>query len=295
MTSPIPDTPDWPPRKPRDDEIDVCGITHRGKVRPQNEDHFLLATLRKRLDVISSSLPSLEELPHGDERVAFLAMVADGVGGANKGEEASRVALAEITQYISESARCYYQTESDGSDFVKALEEAAAVCHQRVIERAKADPSTEGMATTLTLYIGVWPWTYLVQVGDSRYYIYNKGELTQVTRDQTLAQDLTDSGIMAAAAAQKSRYAHVLSSSIGGPESAPVVKRLPASWDNIHLLCSDGLTKHVPDDKIAERLGSMTSAKQTCDDLLQDALDAGGTDNITIIVGRGVRRDRRKP
>lgn len=295
MDSPEETAADWPPRKPRDDEIDVWGVTHRGRVRPNNEDHFLLATLRKRLEVLSSSLPDLHELPVGDERVAFLAMVADGVGGANKGEEASRVALAELTQYISESARCYYQTESDGSDFVKALEEAAAICHQRVIERARADPESRGMATTLTIYIGVWPWSYLLQVGDSRYYIFNKGGLKQVTRDQTLAQELTDSGIMAAAVAQTSRFAHVLSSSIGGPESAPVVTRLPASWDNVHLLCSDGLTKHVPDDKIAERLRTMTSAKQVCDDLLQDALDAGGTDNITIIVGRGVKKDRRKP
>ena len=276
------------PRKPRDDEIDVYGITHQGKVRTHNEDHFLLGSLRKRLDVISSSLPGTAPLPLADERVAFLAMVADGVGGARRGEEASRIALAEVTQYITESARCYYQTEADGSDFVKALEEAAAVCHERILKRAQDDPSAAGMATTLTLYIGVWPWTYLLQVGDSRYYIYNRSGLTQITRDQTLAQELTDSGIMAAAVAQKSRFAHVLSSSIGGPSSAPVVKRLPASWENTHLLCSDGLTKHVSDSQIEERLRTMTSAKQVCETLLQDALDAGGTDNITIIVGRGV-------
>ncbi len=276
------------PRKPRDDEIDVCGITHVGIVRKENQDHFLLGSLRKRLDILSSSLPATKELPLEDERVAFLAMVADGVGGGRKGEEASRAALEEVTQYITESARCYYQADLDGADFVDALKEAAALTHRRIIERGQGDPDVTGMATTLTLYIGLWPWTYLLQVGDSRYYIFCKGVLKQISRDQTMAQELADQGIMAPEVAKASRLAHVLSSSIGGPESAPVVTRLPASWDNVHLLCSDGLTKHVSDEQIAKRLSEMTSSQQACDALLQDALDGGGTDNITIIVGRGV-------
>jgi protein phosphatase len=67
-----------------------------------------------------------------------------------------------------------------------------------------------------------------------------------------------------------------------------VVTRLRADWQNVHLLCSDGLTKHVGDARIAEVLGAMTSARQACEQLLQDALDGGGTDNVTIIVGRTV-------
>jgi serine/threonine protein phosphatase PrpC len=70
-----------------------------------------------------------------------------------------------------------------------------------------------------------------------------------------------------------------------------VVTRLAAGWENVHLLCSDGLTKHVSDARIAERLGAMTSAREVCEELLQDALDGGGTDNITIIVGRAVAKD----
>ena len=97
---------------------------------------------------------------------------------------------------------------------------------------------------------------------------------------------------MARAAAFSSRWANVLSSSIGGPQTAPVVTRLPAAWDNIHLFCSDGLTKHVPDEKIAERLRTLESSKQACEALLQDALDGGGTDNVTIIIGRTIRKDR---
>jgi protein phosphatase len=70
-----------------------------------------------------------------------------------------------------------------------------------------------------------------------------------------------------------------------------VVTRLLAELDNVHLMCSDGLTKHVSDERISERLASMTSAKQVCEQLLQDALEDGGTDNVTIIVGRGIPKE----
>jgi protein phosphatase len=83
----------------------------------------------------------------------------------------------------------------------------------------------------------------------------------------------------------------VLSSSIGGSQSAPVVTRFDIGWKDVGLLCSDGLTKHVSDDRIRERLTSMTSARQVCEDLLQDALDDGGSDNITVVVARAMRQD----
>ena len=146
------------------------------------------------------------------------------------------------------------------------------------------------MATTLTVVLGVWPWVYLLQVCDSRYYNFANGALTQITRDQTMAQELVDQGVMTRSAAFASRWANVLSSSIGGEQTAPVVTRISNNWESVHLLCSDGLTKHVSDERIAERISQMTSAKQACEALLQDALDDGGTDNITIIVGRSVKQ-----
>ena len=160
--------------------------------------------------------------------------------------------------------------------------------HQRVLERASADKGLRGMATTLTLWIITWPWAYLLQFGDSRYYLYRDGALQQVTRDQTLAQELIDRGVMTRSAAAGSPLTHVLSSALGGDQSAPVVTRIQATWDDVHLLCSDGLTKHVPDARIAGRLATMTSARQACEALLQDALDGGGTDNVTIAIARAV-------
>src|SRR5216110_3298213 len=271
-------------RRPRDDEIDSYGVTHPGKVRPDNQDHFLIGRLRGRLDIRVSSLPDADRLPIEEERVGSIMMVADGVGGGLKGEKASRIALEEITQYISEAARCYYRDNDGDQDCMHALERAACIVHEKVVEQAAGDPEAEGMATTLTLFIGVWPWAYLLQVGDSRYYQYRDAVLSQISRDQTMAQVLVDQGIMSRSLSEHSPLSNVLVSSIGGAQTAPVVTRMPNSWDNIHLLCTDGLTRHVSDERIAERLGSMHSAQQACEDLLQDALDAGGTDNITIIV-----------
>src|SRR5687767_9826424 len=273
-------------RKPHDDEIDVYGLTHQGLTRPSNQDQFLIASLRQRLKVQQSSLPDLNELPVAEDRLASLMMVADGVGGGKKGEAASQLAVEELAQYITKSVRCYYTADTGDSDFTQALETGAIECHRAVLARGAEDPDTAGMATTITLWIGVWPWCYLVQVGDSRYYQYRDGNLIQISRDQTMAQELLDSGTFARAVVANSPLANVLTSSIGGSQTAPVVKRLPNSWSTTHLLCSDGLTKHVPDARIAERLGAMKSARQVCEDLLQDALDGGGTDNITITVGR---------
>jgi protein phosphatase len=105
-----------------------------------------------------------------------------------------------------------------------------------------------------------------------------------------MAQELIDAGVMARAEAQRTRWAHTLSSAIGGKQTAPIVTRLDQQWGNTGLLCSDGLTSHVSDERIRERLRHMTSARQVCEDLLQDALDGGGTDNITVLVGRTVRK-----
>lgn len=280
-----------PGRKPRDDELDVFGLTHQGKVRENNQDHFLIASLRKRMEVHLTSLPS-NELQAGNERLAFLAMVADGVGGGPKGEEASRLAAEAITRYVTESMQCYYAAEAwDDESFPNALEEAALHCHMDLTRRAEGDPELHGMATTLTLWLGVWPRAYLLQVGDSRCYLLRNGELSQISRDQTLGQALVDQGVFTRTDALNTRWAHVLASAIGGPEAAPAVTRLDQAWGDAGLLCSDGLTKHVSDDRIRERLMAMTSAKQVCEALLEDALDDGGSDNITILVGRSVRHD----
>ena len=272
-------------RKPRDDEIDVYGLSHQGKVRKDNQDHFLVASVHKHINVLLSNL-SENDQPHvEDERLAIIAMVADGVGGSDGGEEASATTLEVAMKYVAQSTDCYYRGNGSDEGFIHALQDAALKSHEAVLARATDGRS---MATTLTLWMGVWPVYYLMQVGDSRYYQFRENTLTQVTRDQTIAQDLIDQGVFTRAQAARSQFSNVLSSAIGGESAMPVVTRMRADWMNVHLLCTDGLTKHVSDAQIAERLRSMTSAKQAAEQLLQDALDGGGTDNITIVIGRAV-------
>jgi protein phosphatase len=277
-------------RKPEDAELDVHGLTHVGKVRSINQDQFLIASIHKRVQIQATSLGDQDQLPLGDERLAFLAMVADGVGGNTHGEQASATAVATALRYVTESMNCYYRADSTDESFVQELQAAAMRAHEAVVAEAAEDGKTRKRATTLTLYMGVWPHYYLLQVGDSRYYVYRDGVLTQISRDQTIAQDLVDAGALTKTAATRTPLAGVLSSAIGGSETMPVVTAMPADWDKVHVLCSDGLTKHVTDERIAEVLAGMTSAKQAAEQLLQEALDGGGTDNITIIIGRTVPR-----
>jgi serine/threonine protein phosphatase PrpC len=281
-----------PERKPRDDEIDVYGLSHTGKVRKDNQDRFLLATIHKRVEVVDSNLDDPEHLPSGEQRLAFVAMVADGVGRGVGGADASTTTIETVMQYVNDGIIAYYGARDDEAEFTELLQAAAKRAHEAVVRRRQAQGVTGTMATTLTMYIGVWPTYYLLPLGDSRYYMWRSGKLTQVTRDQTMAQDLVDDGVLTRAAAARTPMASVLSSAIGADNSDPVVTRLRGDWGHVHLLCSDGLTRHVTDDRIAEVLGSMTNSKQACEQLLQEALDGGGTDNITIIIGRAVPKEQ---
>jgi serine/threonine protein phosphatase PrpC len=277
-------------RRPREDEIDAHGVTHTGKVRRDNQDHYLLCSLRRQIVVRGSSIPQADTvLGTESERLASMAMVADGVGGAAKGETASRVALTGIARYVSRSLRCYYRSE-EGEDFSETLQQGARECHEELRRLAEEESEHRGMATTLTLFLSVWPRAYLLQVGDSRCYLLRNGELTQITRDQTMAQEMVDLGIMKPEQVAGTRLEHTLTSSIGGSHTQPTVTRFDMNWGHVLLLCSDGLTRHVSDDRIREVLRSMTSARQASETLLQEALDGGGTDNITVVVARAVRR-----
>ncbi len=274
-------------RKPLDSELDIYGLTHVGLVRQSNQDHFLISTLRREVVVHQTSLPPAEARSTS-ERMAFLAVVADGVGSSVMGGEASRQAVEGILHYVSACSECFYRLDpGDFAGLQRALDDAVMRVHGEIArEREEGPPDARGMATTLTLWLGVWPYAYLLQVGDSRCYVLRGGTLSQISRDQTVVQDLVDAGVLTQTQAQKSPLSHVLSSAIGGQEAAPVITRFEQTWDQVGMLCSDGLTKHVSDERIAEVLREMTSSRQACETLLQEALDAGGSDNVTIVIGR---------
>ncbi len=287
--------PDAVPTEPRDQDVDAYGLTHTGLVRPHNEDHFFLGALSREGLVDRTSLPSDEQPPAGEgpivdpERMVSLAIVADGVGSGGGGEEASRLAVRVTVEHVQQGFKAAHKLESaDPEAFTRLLSDAALACHETLRERAESGKGPR-FATTLTLWLGLWPHGYLLQVGDSRCYMFRNGQLTQISRDQTMAQELVDQGVLTQTRAHSTRWAHVLSSAIGGQQHAPVVTRIVREWGTIMLLCSDGLNKHVTDERIAEHLANLKSSQQVCEDLLQEALDDGGSDNITLIVGRTVK------
>jgi serine/threonine protein phosphatase PrpC len=274
--------------RPDDDELDMFGITHQGKVRRENQDHFLVATVHPDIVVLGTSLPDLSVIPPHGSRLGTILLVADGVGGADDGGAAARIATESVMRYVSSSLRCYQQIGASRDDsFYGELKSAVLVAHEAVQSVAAARGDQTHMATTMTLGIGVWPWLYVVQVGDSRAYIYTRGALLRVTRDQTLAQQLVDAGAMKESDLPRSPLSHVLASAIGAKEAEPVVSRVDVSERGCVLLfCTDGLTKHVSDAEIEHACATVTSAEQLCRDLLQLVLDRGASDNLTILVAR---------
>ena len=275
--------------RPDFSQIDAYGVTHAGKVRTENQDHFFVGALARGIAVDATSVARNRRILF-PERLASIGMVADGVGSTTGGGEAARVAVRGLLASVSRFYHDADRVESDDPDvFSRLLTDAALGCHETLLERAEEEGGRRRFATTLTLFLGQWPHAYLLQVGDSRCYIYRDDRLTQISRDQTIAQELIDSGVLSRTMAASSRWSNVLSSAIGGEEAAPVVNRVVRDWGTIGLLCSDGLTKHVPDERIAERLAGITSSREVAEQLLQDALDGGGTDNITIVVGRTLR------
>ena len=195
---------------------------------------------------------------------------------------------------MSSTLRCYNEIGTANDELLlKALKEAAMQAHDAVRAEAASRPQQRRMATTLTMLVAVWPWAYVVQVGDSRCYVYQTGSLKLVTHDQTIGQQLVDEGAMKQEQLSHSPLKNVLASAIGADEATPEVTRLDvAHRTSTILLCSDGLTKHVSDDEILDCLKNRTSSEQACHQLLELALERGGTDNVTIVIGG---RRQKKP
>jgi len=261
-------------------------------VRTTNQDHFLFATLHQMMRVGGTSLPDPELLEIPSERLASFGLVADGVGSHAGAEMASRAALEAIAGYVTHTMQCFFAADaSDVEGFMRSLREAMQTTHDAVLARARDAGYREGMATTLTMIMAVWPHLYLAHVGDSRCYRLRAGRLELLTRDQTVAQDLVDAGVLPAERAPESPVAHVLSSALGGETTQPAVGHSDLEASDVILLCTDGLTKHVPSGFIEHCLGHLESSAQACRELVDAALAAGGTDNVTVVVLRAAVRD----
>jgi protein phosphatase len=242
-------------------ELDLgcaCGATDIGLFRENNQDNFLVAPERN------------------------LMMVADGMGGHAAGEVASAAALEAVRQFMD--ALPVEAGESDAA--MAALEHALAFANQRLYAencaRGQADGS--GMGTTLT---GAWqavPGGPLLafHVGDSRLYRYRRGELVQLTRDQSLYQQALDSGQSGPLPPR-----NLLLQALGpAPEVVPELRAHLTAPGDLYLLCSDGLHGATADDVIAAILDGATrdGLPACCARLIGQAKRDGGRDNITVLL-----------
>jgi serine/threonine protein phosphatase PrpC len=269
--------------------IDVFGATHPGKMRNQNDDQFFIATLHKSMRVQQASLDDLSAFTRLHEASAYLLVVADGASGMMGARQASTTAVETIAQHIGEIIGCYYSFDVDmEEEFLNQLQNAVERAHQQV---RKLDPYAEqGPATTLTMVALLWPRAYVVHVGDSRAYYLRSGRLRQLTQDQTAYEQLLDDGTMSEQQAEEyagvtRRLKNVLTSALGG-QIKPSIGLVDLQAGDVLLLCTDGLTRHVPDSDIAGILGASASAEESCRRLIDLTLERGAHDNVAVIVGR---------
>jgi len=268
--------------------VDVRGRTDVGRVRKVNQDQFLVAALHKVIDIHDTSLPAAYQERFDSGARALLFLVADGVGGGPGGERASSLTIDSIMRYVTNSMRCFYKLDQLASiDLMGELASSVMESHIAVRAESEMDPAARGMATTITMAHVLWPRAYIVHIGDSRCYHFRGDRLTQITQDQTVSQALVDAGALTEEQAATSPYASVLTQAVGASEELePALSQLDLAAGDTLLMCTDGLTKHVPRPGIAELLQRHASAEDASAALVEAALAGGGTDNVTALVAR---------
>ena len=273
--------------RPQAGDVDVFGLTHPGKVRRENQDQFLIASLHKLLRVHQSSLPADDITPLITESRGYLFVVADGVAGRPDGAGASGTALRTIAHYVTHLTDLYRRLDPDKEAvFLSELEASVWKSHEVLRAQGDKEYAGRGGATTLTMVAVLWPRAYLVQVGDSRCYRLRGGRLERISRDQTVTQELVEAGALTQTEAHRSPLKSVLASALGGREALPETKASDARWDDIMLLCTDGLTRHVTDAELEHELQTITSSEASCRRLVELALERGGEDNVTVVISR---------
>jgi protein phosphatase len=268
-------------------KMDCYGLTDVGKKRESNQDQFLFADLSRSMLVHQTSLHLDEHTRLFGGSQGKLFLVADGMGGHAAGERASTLAVDTIARYVLNTMPWFLRLrEGNEDDLKEELKAAMERCQERIEDEASAHAEREGMGTTLTLAYLLWPRLYVVHAGDSRCYLLRGSRLEQITRDHTVAQQLVDQGAITPEAAEGSRWSHMLWNCIGGGsrELSPEVYKTTLAVGDTLLLCTDGLTKCVPDAPLVEVLSRGQNAEETCRQLVDEANAAGGPDNITVVV-----------
>jgi protein phosphatase len=268
-------------------QFEAHGLTVAGKVRDTNEDHFLIAHLNRSMRVSQASLALLDDTRLLGQTEGHLLVVADGVGGHAAGQVASRIAVDTLVRYVLTLMPWFYHVHRGHEDTIEEeLTRALEQCEDGVWNDQEANPQRAGMGTTLTLAYVLGPRLHVVHAGDSRCYLFRNGALEQITTDHTMARELVDAGAWKEREAEGTRASHWLMNVVGGDSESvrPELHRLDLADRDRLLLCSDGLTDSLPDDRIREILREHEDDAACCQTLVEAANEAGGKDNITAVV-----------
>ncbi|WP_052376538.1 Stp1/IreP family PP2C-type Ser/Thr phosphatase [Chondromyces apiculatus] len=255
----------------------IFGRTDVGQVREHNEDNFIVADLTKG----SRGLMEAERTQSVGERGALFG-VCDGMGGAAAGEVASQLAVDIIYQRMLAGG-----TPADHDELAARLVLAIEAAGLRIFSEAKLDRTRRGMGTTSTIAALLDDHLFLGQVGDSRAYILRGERLVQVTRDQSLVNQLIEAGQLTEEEAETFEHNNIILQALGTAESVQVdLTCVVLKRGDVLLLCSDGLSGMVRNDEIREVLRTIEEPLEACRVLTERANQAGGHDNITVVVAR---------
>jgi PPM family protein phosphatase len=255
-------------------EVRVFGQTDVGQVREHNEDNFLIADLTRK----TRSFDPVEVQALGRSGAVF--GVCDGMGGAAAGEVASQLAVDIIYDRMSQ-AKAPRSREELARRLVKAVQDAGL----RIFGEARADRSRRGMGTTSTMATLMDDRLFLAQVGDSRAYLLRDSELTQITRDQSLVNQLIEAGQLTEEEAETFEHNNIILQALGTSEVVQVdLTYVDLRADDALVICSDGLSGMVRSEDICAILNDKEDPVEACAKLIAAANEAGGHDNVTVVI-----------
>jgi protein phosphatase len=265
--------------------VQFGALSHVGKVRTNNEDHYGIVRRYRTREVLMTNLPADVLTPTREE--AYTMAVADGMGGAAFGEVASMLALRTGWD-LTANALCWPFLVND-HEVEKVMEQLIVYgkrIHQAVIDRSRQTPESAGMGSTITGVLLVGADAFIGHVGDSRAYLQRGGMIQRLTQDHTQAQALVDAGVFASVNEAPRFMRHVLVNCLGGYAKDVHVEthHLPLLHGDRLLLCTDGLSDMLTDAEISLILNLRLTPQEACQALIDEALDHGGKDNVTAVL-----------
>jgi serine/threonine protein phosphatase PrpC len=269
-----------------DIKANVFGRTDVGQIREHNEDNLLIADLTSTVRGIGGDTAEMK-LGNG----GVLLVVCDGMGGAAAGEVASQMATDVIYEKMLAAAG-HFDRDQLALDVVEALEDAGT----RILDEANNNRACRGMGTTATVAAFVDDVLLLGQVGDSRAYLLRGDRLVQVTRDQSLVNQLIEAGQLTEEEAENFEHSNIILQALGTADAVQVdLTFAEIRRGDVLMMCSDGLSGMMRDSEIRDTMVNVPEPTELCRVLIDDANQAGGHDNITVIVAVFDGEDLKEP